>query len=255
VSNLVQSVRRCLGILEFLNIRGSATLQEVCQATGLTRGTAYRMLETLRYDRFIRKEEGSPRYWPSERLHCLSDGYQQEWWIEKIAKPVVDALGREIRWPVKLLTPDDHQMLTRVTTDFSSPFTDGKYPSGFRVSIPWSAAGRAYLAFCDADARAVLMDRIKSAAVEGEAKPFPANFESILKQVKINGYSLVDQKPTSFYSLSVPVLDGDFALGSLVAFFFRSAVVHDDAITRFGQMLKQAAATIGTEFSGAGARN
>ncbi len=252
--NLVQSVRRCLNILEFLNVKGSATLREVCQETGLTRGTAYRMLETLRYDSFIRKEEGSTRYWPSERLHCLSDGYKQEWWVEKIAKPIVDALGRETRWPVKLLTPADHQMLTRVTTDFSSPFTDGKYPSGFRVSIPGSAAGRAYLAFCDAEARTAVTDRIISEGMKQETKPFPANFESILNQVKTNGYSLVDQKPTSFYSLAVPVFGAESVLGSLVIFFFRAAISEDDAVTLFYPMLKQAAAQIGAAFRDAPAR-
>ena len=36
----VQSVERCLTVLEFLNVKNGATQREVCDATGLSRGSA-----------------------------------------------------------------------------------------------------------------------------------------------------------------------------------------------------------------------
>jgi IclR family mhp operon transcriptional activator len=140
---LIQSISRCLNVLEALNLRNGATIAELCAQTGLTRGTVYRILETLKRDGFLRKDEGSAHYWLAARVRRLSDGYQDEWWIDTFARDIIVQLGQTIRWPVKLLTPSGHDMLTRATTDFSSPFTDGKYPTGLRLAMPWSAAGRA----------------------------------------------------------------------------------------------------------------
>ena len=47
----IQSVQRAFAVLEFLNLRNGATQREVCDETGLTRGTAYRMLETMQIGR------------------------------------------------------------------------------------------------------------------------------------------------------------------------------------------------------------
>jgi len=126
MSTIVQSISRCLDILEALNLHNGATIAELCGHTGLARGTVYRMLETLKRGGYVRKDEGSAHYWLAPRVRSLADGYQDEWWIDAFARDRIVRLGETTRWPVKLLTPSGQDMLTRVTTDFSSPFTDGK---------------------------------------------------------------------------------------------------------------------------------
>jgi IclR family transcriptional regulator, mhp operon transcriptional activator len=255
MARLVQSIQRCLAILEYLNIRDGASLHDVCQETGLTRGTVYRVLETLRQEKFLRKDKGSPRYWLAGRVRVLSDGYKEEWWIEEFAAEIIEKLGKETRWPVKFLTPSGHELITRVTTDFDSPFTDGKFPTGFRVSLAFTAAGRAYLAFADEGTRAILLKAAASAPPprrnarwQSRHKNF-AGLDKVLTRVREQGFHIVDQEETNFFSMAVPVLVHDRPIGSIAIFFFRAAVTHNEATKTFLPLLQRAAQEIGDKYA------
>ena len=271
----IQSIRRCMNILTELNLRNGATIADLCAATGLSRGTAYRILETLKADGFVRKDLGSAHYWLSERVRALSDGYRDEWWIDAFARPIMDGLGRETRWPVKLLTPQGPDMVTRVTTDFDSPFTDGKYPTGFRVALLWSAAGRAFLAFCDESHREALVAAAEASStadgLKAEAAPSfrtdgyavvktsrpnrhegaPARLTDMLEQIHKDGYAVVHTTGAVFYTVAVPVMGGPAAIGAISIHVFRSVMRPAQAITAYLAPLQTAAAEIGRQWCAA----
>jgi DNA-binding IclR family transcriptional regulator len=148
-----------------------------------------------------------------------------------------------------------HELITRVTTDFESPFTDGKFPTGFRVSLAWSAAGRAYLAFLDEPTRAVLLKTAAQAPLpprsvrwQHRRKSAPG-LDRILKQIRADGFHIVDQEETNFFSMAVPVLVGDHPIGAIAVFFFRAAVTHKTAISSFLPLLRAAGAEIGRRYA------
>lgn len=243
-----------MNLLEILNSHNGATLHILSRQAGLTRGTAYRILETLRHEGYVRKDAGSPSYWLEERLRYLSEGYSSDGWIEKLARPVVESLGREVKWPVKLLTLSGSLMVTRVTTDFSSPYTDGKYPTGFRVSLLWSAAGRAYLAFCDTQTTEILVKMAEMPQEvlnrNPEARAVPRNLDIILRTIRQDGFSLMDQPPMAFSSLAVPVLKDGGVIASLCMHYFRAVLTPEQAVGSFAPMLKAAAEKIGHTLPG-----
>jgi len=246
-----------MAILEFLNIRDGSTLHEVCQETGLTRGTVYRILETLRQGEFIRKDTGSPRYWLSNHVLALSDGYKEEWWIEKFASKIIHDLGQEIRWPVRLLTSSGHELVIRVSTDFETHFTDGKYPAGFRISLPGTASGQVYLAYSDEVARSILLRAVVNAPPPTRRRTTPAKYHQkdlamlpkVMAQIRQDGYRIVDQKGTAYFSMAVPVLVKDMPLGVIASFFFRSAVKPQQAIQKYLPLLQKAAGQISEKIS------
>lgn len=248
MTRLVQSIQRCLTILEYLNVNEGATLQQVCAATGLTRGTAYRVLETLRHEQYLRKDVGSSRYWIAGRVRVLSEGYRDEWWIEQFAAEAIRELGRKTLWPVKLLTLSGHEMITRATTDFESPFTDGKFPTGFRVTLLWSAAGLSYLAFSDDATREVLVKAARTAPQRPSASaPYRkdiADIDELLTRIRCDGYHIADHPETMFYSMAVPVLRGEKPLGAIAIFFYRATVSRSDAVVTYLPLLQQTAADI-----------
>ncbi|MCB2108490.1 MAG: helix-turn-helix domain-containing protein [Rhodobacteraceae bacterium] len=250
----VQSVSRALQVLEYLNQHSGGTVREISTETGLSRGTVFRLLETLRNEGYLRKDSGSPAYWLTGRVRALSDGYQEEWWIDEFAKQVIDELGAQTKWPVKLLTLSGYEMLTRVTTDFQSPLTDGKIPTGFRVSLLWTAAGRVVLAFSPANVREALVNGCQTGVMRvGRArrrveKLGLSAIESICTRIRKNGYEIVDQEDTQYYSLAVPVIAGTRVVGALAIFFFRASIKQGHAVTTFKPMLDQAAKVIGDRF-------
>lgn len=246
-------------ILEYVNTNDGTTLHEVCEATGYTRGTAHRVLETLRHERYLRKDIGSPRYWMSERVRALSEGYKAEWWIEQFAARIIHELGKRTKWPVKLLTPSGHEMVTRATTDFESPFTDGKFPTGFHVSMVWTAAGLVHLAHLDEATRRVLIDAAMRAPQRVSASsPYRGRdlgrIDNDLDAIRKQGFHIADHPETSFYSMAVPVLIDGAPLGSIAVFLYRAAVPRKDAIATFLPMLQEAAAQIALRVSKAEGR-
>ena len=271
---LIQSISRCLVIIEALNLRNGATMADLCRQTGLTRGTVYRILETLKREGFLRKDEGSAHYWLAPRVRSLSDGYQDEWWIDAFARDILRRLGEEVRWPVKLLTPSGRDMLTRATTDFSSPFTDGKYPTGLRVAMPWSAAGRAYLAFCTDDDRQMLLKMAKKGepkvarpgpyartAIRAEGfavvdtsranahNDLPPGLEADLIRIRRDGYALVHTHGAVFYTLATPILAAEGPMGAIAVHVFRSVIAPSDAIADLRRPLEEAAHQIAEQFA------
>ena len=276
----IQSISRCLLLLEQLNLRNGATVADLCSVTGLTRGTTYRILETLRRDGFVRKDEGSAHYWLSERVRALSDGYQDEWWIDAFARKIIVDLGNTTRWPVKLLTLNGCDMLTRVTTDFASPFTDKKYPTGLRVALLWSAAGRTFLAFCEEADRQALLKMVAAgsdppgvAGGEGAPSPdrgrirfrtdgyavvdtsrhdarqgVPTGLDTALRQIRLDGYTIVHNTGTMFYTLAVPVISSGVTIGAIAVHIFRSAMRPTEAVAAYLDELRLAAEEIGRRF-------
>jgi IclR family mhp operon transcriptional activator len=254
MTKAVQSVARCLQVLEYVNLHCGATVRQISQATGLTRGTVFRLLETLRQEGYLRKDLGSTMYWPTGRLRALSDGYQEEWWIDAFAKQIINDLGERTKWPVKLLTLSGYEMLTRVTTDFQSPLTDGKIPTGYRVSLLWTAAGRVFLAFSSENTRAALLKGCESMPATQQRNqprrgiPDRDELDAMLRRIRRQGHEIVDQPLTAYYSLALPVLVGDQAIASLAAFFFRMSIKQSQALKIYKPMLETAAAAIGERF-------
>ena len=240
---IVQSVQRCMAILEVLNLRNGATVAAISAETGLTGGTVYRILETLRQDDFVQKAEGSSRYWLAQRIRSLSDGYRDEWWIDGVARDIVNELGRTVRWPVKLLTPAGDHLTARVTTEFASPFTARKFPTGQHVSLLWTSAGRTFLAFCSPGQREVMLQIASTAAPSAlsERGP-PPDLDAILQTIRDAGFGVVDNARNEFFSLAVPVKpQGEEPLGCLAVHVLRRALRRPQAVSTLLPLLLRAA--------------
>ena len=251
----VQSVERCLSVLEFLNVKNGATQREVCIATGLSRGSAYRSLETLRRQGFLRKDKGSLHYWLAERVRSLAMGYREQAWIEAHVRPEVVKLGREIKWPVKFLTLSGCDLVNRVTTDYESPFTEYKYAAGWRVSLMWTAAGRVYLSFCDPATRQILVDRVKDYAApssNGRAERTMSKdaLSKMTQRIQRTGYEIRSLAAMASYSIAVPVLVGERVIGALSVMMFRATVSQQEAVEKVLPLMNVTAKTIGQNLAG-----
>lgn len=234
---IIQSVQRSMAVLELLNLHNGATVAAISAHTGLPAGTVYRILETLRLDSFVQKDEGSSRYWLAQRVRALSEGYRDEWWIDGIARAIVDHLGQTVRWPVKLLTPAGDHMRTRVTTEFSSPFTAQKFPTGHHVSLLGTSAGRTYLAFCSPGQRALMLQ-------VANLEP-PSGLDAAFQDIRDQGYGMANYPADEFFSVAVPVKpDGEEPLGCLAIHIFRRTLRRSEALSAFVPLLVEAAGAI-----------
>jgi len=253
VTQPVQSFNRGLAILEFLNTHNGSNANAVAKGTGLTRGTAFRLLETLRQSNFIKRDDRSGLYWLERRVRALSDGYSDERWVDDIARPMLQDVGNKLIWPLTLSTPAGIHMLIRVNTDFESPLSHNRFFTGHRVPILESASGLVFLSYCDESQRQTL---IELAIKTGQAKADKLFLKHTalaqrLKDVRQAGYAKRVEKARSV--ISVPVLSGDRIFACLALRFYSSALDDKQLQAEYLPVLGEKASNIGEAFERIGA--
>lgn len=154
----VAGLSRGLAVLWALNRteRGWATAVQLSQQTGLHRTTVRRLLETLLAEGYLRRS-ADDTYRLTLRVRELSEGFTDDEWISEIAAPVLGELLREVVWPSDLTTLDGDALIIRETMRRFSPLSFHRDMVGRKLPLLYTAAGRAYFAFCSGEERKMLL--------------------------------------------------------------------------------------------------
>lgn len=244
----VQSFNRGLQILEYLNLHNGSNANAVSRGTGLTRGTTFRLLETLRQSNFVRRDPSSGQYWLERQVRALSDGYSDEQWVDEIARPKLQSVGSDLVWPLTLSTPSGIFMLIRLNTDFESPLSENRFLTGHRVPLLDSASGLVFLSFCDEDQRKTLI-QMGAQAGQFDSNSLFSNEKALairMNEVKVAGFARRHEKKRSV--LSVPIFTDGRVFACLAMRFFTSAVDEKDIQSKYLPALLETAETIGAAF-------
>jgi IclR family mhp operon transcriptional activator len=145
-------------------------------------------------------------------------------------------------------------MLIRDTTDHASPLAVERFNAGFRLPLLMSAAGRVYLAFCQAEHRDALLDILsRSTREEDKLARSRPEVEKILEETRELGYatSVRTRRISEEVAMSVPVLIGERVLATIAVRFSASAVPLRLAVERFVPKLFDTANVIRQRFSAA----
>jgi IclR family mhp operon transcriptional activator len=249
----IRALTRGLDALTVLNSRDGATVSEVAQEIRLPRTTVYRILETLCNAGFVFRDSADDRYRLTVEVRRLRHGVNDEAWVSQIAKPQIDALGRDIVWPVCIATLSGSVMIVRESTDHETPLAIERYSAGIRLPLLASAAGRVFLAHCPEHERNALIDILARSNKEDDklARPPRTELQRMLAEIKREGYatSTKTRRLVDEVSLGVPVNSHDRYLASLTVRFITSAVPLKAALERFLPMLRQCSAVINALYS------
>lgn len=249
MTETVRSVARSLHLMATLNRNNGASLNWLAKATGLSRGTTYRMLETFVTEGFAIKDAASRGYWLTETVQSLSDGYAATGWITSIVQPRLDALGREVVWPLSLCVPSGTDMIVKTTTDLDTPLTMELVSAGLRMPMTASSAGHAYLAHCSDEERRVIVDLIhRTSGTVHTSNMLNAKDQSwALKGVRDAGFSALEGTHR-VSNIAVPILIEGSVLACIVLRFYTSAMSMTDAIQSFKGPLKVASNDIAESY-------
>jgi IclR family mhp operon transcriptional activator len=248
----IRALMRGLDALTVLNLRDGATVSEVAHEIRLPRTTVYRILETLCDAGFVFRDTADERYRLTIQVRALSDGFDDEVWVSRIAKPIIQDLCREIVWPICVATLSGTTMVMRECTDHLSPLAIERYSAGFRVPLLTTASGRVYLANSPAPQRDAIIEILaRSNKEEDRSARARADLVRALADIRALGYATATRtrRLVEEVSLGVPILVDDRVLASLTVRFASSAVPLKTGLERFLPKLRQCAARIGTLFS------
>lgn len=243
---LMRGPMRTIAVLRALNVHNGASVAELSKATGISRPSLYRILETLREAGYVAADLSRQKYCLTMLVRTLAQGFADEDWVTQVARPVLISLQRKVLWPVDLGTFMDNAMWIRETTRQSSPMTIDRGVVGLRFPMLGGATGRAYLAFCPADERALILQNLRHSNDPGDALIIsPARVEELLETTRLQGYGhRYLEPPLDTNAIAVPILLDDRVLGCINMTFIAKALKPDKAARLHLQDLRAAAAQI-----------
>ncbi|CAN5735808.1 DNA-binding transcriptional regulator [soil metagenome] len=240
----VESVVRTLALLEALNREPIATIAKLHARTQIPKPSIVRLLRTLESQGYVKHGAVAGSYLLTSKVRALASGYHSEPRIVEAVAPLLDALTEEVRWPSALAVPEGGSIVVLYSTIPASPLSLLHSSINMKLSLVSRALGRAYLAFCDADEREVL---IKLAAASDEAEDRGARdlrtLTDTLELVRRQGYALRDVtvRPVS-RTLAVPVFDARRAVAAIGITWFASTMKSEEAVERYLEPLLLVAA-------------
>lgn len=242
----IRSLVRGLKLLETVNAQPGLGFMELCRATGLSEGAAFRMLRTVLDMGLVQLDAGSRTYSVASRVMTLSHGYDSEGWVSAVAWPRLLRLGEDIGWPVSLLMLSGAHVLVRATTDQFSHMVFGVSRAGTRLPILGSCSGLMLLAHLppvEQAARLALLETTTQRALA--ASRTREEWQALFGQIRQAGWWSRAQAETRQSFLSLPVMMGEgTALGAVTMKYFTSAMKPEEAASRYGNALRGAARDI-----------
>lgn len=233
--NTVRSLKRGLEVLRALNRCDGAKAQALARIVGLPRPTVYRLLETLETLGYVARSPSDEAWHLTLQVKALSAGFHDETWVVRTAAPVLEALGREVLWPVDLVTFDRDAMAIRESTHGSSPFSIDRGMVGTRLPILETSSGRAYLAFCPEAEREAILERLCTAAGTADAAAGDRAYtDRLLAETRRAGFgSRTEGFNPHTASISVPVFWGGRVQACITLIWIASALRLAEAVSRY----------------------
>jgi len=242
----VKSVCRALDVLRTLNKLQIASVTAIHEETGFPKPTIVRLLETLRAEGYVARDNMCGGYRVTSRVRKLNSGYQGISEIIEVARPLAIDLTQRLQWPIGIGVIDGDAIAIKFWTGAISPWAHTNTVLGLRPDLLTTAMGRAYLAFCPVEEREAHLTRLRADRGRAFGEEEEHGFRTLLEQVACDGYATRDPrtKPFRTTTLAAPIREGETVHGLISISFFTTAIPRSAIAARIVSPLKETTARI-----------
>ncbi|WP_253949389.1 DNA-binding transcriptional regulator [Mangrovicoccus sp. HB161399] len=243
----VRALVRGLAILRHVNKVGEARPGEIARALGIPRPTVYRLLETLEEAGYVAFSATSQLVRVTRLAAALGDGHALTTEIAQAAGPIFGEYASQVVWPLDLTVYHNAAMVIQETTHGRSPLSIDRGMTGYRLPMLRTSAGRAYLAFCPDEERALILDHLRRLG-DPEDLPFLGEcwLVRMISETRMRGIAVRDsgefRQETA--SLAVPIRAEGGLLGCVSLIWIRTAMGTRRALSDYGGPLLDIAGRI-----------
>src|SRR5262245_39820634 len=153
----IRAVSRAIRVLRSLHRKPGQTLADLHVSVQLPKATLERILATLEEEQVIWRAMADGGYRNTLSFQHRGMAYKKNHRLAEIAMPHLEALRQRTIWPSDLAVRHGYGMVLLETTRARAGLGLFRDEIGQRINMPHSAVGRAYLAFCPARERAMLI--------------------------------------------------------------------------------------------------
>jgi IclR family mhp operon transcriptional activator len=218
---------------------------EVASAIGVPRTTSHRLLETLATEGYVEKQPHSHVYRLTSMVQQLSAGFGESDLVIEVAKPLIQAVGRKLGWPLALATPQGSDMMVRIATDHDTPLAIDRYFIGFRTPMLHAPTGLCYLAHCGEAQRASLLDLSRRTTPPALARPrSDEELDYMFDQIRQNGFCHIRFAQYREAGLAAPLFADGKVVAGIVMRYIKSTMKASQVEERFAPTIRQLAVDI-----------
>jgi len=243
-----QVLLRGLAVLENLNERVVSSVEQVAADTGLPKATVVRVLQNLASRGYVQRLPRRKGYMVGERVLNLSRGFRSRDAVVQAAQPLLTAFTARFKWPVSLATFEIDTMRVRASSSEQSPFatTTDRARLNRRVPMLISAHGRAYLGFCPADEREIILSLLKASGRADDLTARDDHYVGVtIEAIRRAGYALTAPMPSEpAIGLALPVSAGGRVLATISLRYLGRAISERQVTRRYLQPLQELADAI-----------
>ncbi len=243
----VRALQRGLDLLRAVNASGGIRAGALARSLELPRPTVYRLLQTLEELGYVERGASNDLFRVTRKASSLGDGYDAAVLVAQHVGPILFDLGRRFVWPFDLSVYENAAMVIQETTHARSPLSIDRGMIGRRLPVLRTSSGRAYIAFCPAEERQVILRHI-GRLDEPEDRPFLIDMaiDRMVRDTRERGFGVRDggEFNPKTASLALPILRGDAVLGCISVIWIRTAMKLSEAVTQFVEPMEDAAAAI-----------
>ena len=215
MSTRVQAVERSISILMAL-ADGARTLTDVTRATGLSKGTAFRLLASLNYEQLVVKDPAANQYLLGPGFLRMFQGVMGDLGsIATLARPVLQELSEESRETVTLHVSIGSERICVAELPSPQPI---RYVSGIGTTAPLhvGSAGKVLLAFLPPDRLERTLAALPLTGLTDATTTDAQTLREELAAVARQGWAMsAGERITGAAAISVPVSGDRGPLASL----------------------------------------
>jgi IclR family pca regulon transcriptional regulator len=208
--NFMASLARGLAVIRaFTQQRRHLTIAQLSQRTGIPRAAVRRCLYTLSRLGYVASDDGRA-YALRPRILALGHAYLSSTPIAIAVQPLLDQITSDLHESssMAVLEGDDILYIARSSTTMRVMSID--LGIGSRLPAYCTSMGRVLLAGLPEPELKAHLARVKLVRLTGRTVATPDELMTVLKTVRRDGYSVVDQElEIGLRSIGVPVVDRD----------------------------------------------
>jgi IclR family mhp operon transcriptional activator len=231
-SSPIRAVSRAIELLQALNRQPISTVDDLHGQTGIPKPTIVRLLRTFAAKGLVCHAPKHGAYYLTSQVESLSVGYHSVPRIVEAAAPLLDAMTRQVKWPMAVAVPDGNAVIIRYSTVPRSPLALLHSSVNMRLSMVTRALGRAFLAFCEKDELDIILKAlsVSSDPQDSFARNLPA-VRRVLSVVRAQGYATRDPRvrPVS-NTIAVPVFENERVVATVGLTYISSALKPEQAL-------------------------
>ena len=259
----IRALERGLNVMQILQEKGTATLNDIYNSSTLPRPTILRILRTLEKAGWIRRGLDDGLYRNSFKIEAMVNSLNDTDRLAEISAPYLDLLCRKTSWPsdLAILNSTGLHMELKETSRSLTPFPLKRDRIGHLINLPLSAVGRAYLAFCHVDERKTILRQLRKLRFN-ENRPIydEKQFAKTLKKIRYDGFAtrepsfgggykpLKSDSDDGLNAVAVPIKSNHSILGVITLVWIRKATSTQEIINNYLEDLQLSAIEIANRF-------